>query len=815
MTANAANPADDQPAAAATTTAAQAAAAPGEAVAPVAAGRAFATQPGTMAYDAATDAALAVASAAVAKDYKPRTRHFDGKEHVSASEHPDPYAPPGAKPNYTNRLLLESSPYLRQHAHNPVDWRPWGKAAFAEARKLGRPIFLSVGYSTCHWCHVMEHQSFEDLEIANTLNTLFVPIKVDREERPDVDAIYMAAVHAMNQGGGWPMSVWIAPGEGGPGAEVAGLPFFAGTYFPPRGSSGGRRPGFLGLLRKLAEQYAEDKASIVSRGQAIAAQIRSQMAASWAGAEVGVDVVDRLAADVRGRFDSVYGGTSRAPKFPSNIPYAALLRHHLRTGDVHSRHAALFSLDKMSQGGIYDHVGGGFARYSTDAQWLVPHFEKMLYDQALIGRALVEAYILTHEIRYARTLRETLDYLLREMRAPSGAFFSATDADSEGKEGKFFVWTRGELQAALGGADGELIAEVYQTSASGNFEGSNILHLGAALEDVAKGRGVAAAPFVAKVRGLLDKLYAVRKGRIPPLRDDKVLTAWNGLLIGTLAQAGFALNEPGYIEAARTAAIAVLKLMHSDSGGLRRAALDGKARHRGTLDDYAFFIGGLLDVYEANGEQRFLADALMLQRELDAGFADPRGGYFSTHKDAEALLAREKPDYDGAEPSGNSIAAQNLVRLASITGDDAILQRAHATIAAFSSRVGRYPIAMSELLPAVEALAWPMREVVLVRPKGSAPAVLAPMLDALRSVYMPHRVVVQVEEGDGVVALAALAPVVAEKVARGGKVTAYVCTHGSCKLPTTEPATMVKHLLERAAAVVPALPAVPAVPAGR
>jgi uncharacterized protein YyaL (SSP411 family) len=784
----------DTNAASAATSRAVAAAAPADGAAMAA--PAMATQPGTLAYDAATNAALAAAKAALPKTYQPRTRHYDGKEHTSAQAHPDPYAPVGAKPNYTNRLLLETSPYLRQHAHNPVDWRPWGPAAFAEARALGRPIFLSVGYSTCHWCHVMEHQSFEDLEIAQALNTMYVPIKVDREERPDVDAVYMAAVHAMAGNGGWPMSVWIAPGPGGAGAELAGLPYFAGTYFPPRGG-GGRRPGFLGLIRKLAEQYAEDKAGIVSRGQAIAAQIRNQMGASWAGDEVGVDVVDRLAADALARFDPVHGGSARAPKFPSNVPYAALLRHHLRTGDSKSRHVALFSLDKMSQGGIYDHVGGGFARYSTDARWLVPHFEKMLYDQALIGRALVEAYTLSGEARYARTLRETLDYLLREMRAPSGAFYSATDADSEGKEGKFFVWTVAELNAALGEEDGAFVASVYNATAAGNFEGSNILHLRDSLEALAAARKARPEAFIARARGLLDKLYTVRSTRVPPLRDDKVLTAWNGLHIGTLAQAGVALDAPVYVEAARKAAAAIMQIMHSPEHGLRRSALDGRSRHRGTLDDYAFFIGGLLDLYEATGDHGALANALMLQRELDAGFADPRGGYFATHRDAEALLAREKPDYDGAEPSGNSIAAQNLVRLASLTGDEATERRARATISAFSRRVARYPIAMSELLTAVEMLAWPMREVVLVRPAGSDPSVLAPMRAALRGVYQPHRVVVQVQAGEDVAALARLAPIVAEKVARKGAVTAYVCTRGACKLPTTDPAEMVRHLKER------------------
>ena len=762
--------------------------------------------PSSVPYDPDLALRLTNALSAAGPNYRPRTRHYDGSEHRSEARHPDPAAPAGAKPTYTNRLLLEPSPYLRQHAHNPVDWRPWGADAFAEARRLGRPIFLSVGYATCHWCHVMEHESFEDLEIAALLNSRYVPVKVDREERPDVDAIYMAAVQAMSGNGGWPMSVWIAPGPGGAGKEVAGLPFFAGTYFPPRGGVG-RRPGFADILTKLADNWAEDAAGIARKGEQVAAHIQAQMAADWHGAMPTTAPIDRLAAQLVANFDPIDGGTQRAPKFPSNIPVALLLRQAARTQNAQSRHVALFSLQKMSMGGIYDHVGGGFARYSTDRHWLVPHFEKMLYDQALIGRALVAALVdgavatqtPATSAGFARTLRQTMDYLLREMAAPWGGFYSATDADSEGEEGRFFLWTPAQLRAALTPDEATLIAEVYDVSENGNFEGRNILHLSKSLEEHADARKVERGAFVAQVYAALAKLYTVRSERIPPLRDDKVLTSWNGLLIGTLAQASFQLDEPRYLRAAVRAAEFVTTALRDAQGRQLRVAIGdpehgGSARVRAQLDDLAFLIGGLLDVFEASGDPQWLRRALQLQAQLDADFTDPRGGYFATAKDADALLAREKPDYDGAEPSGNAIAAQNLLRLGAMTGDTMWTQRGEATIAAFSRRIEQAPMAMTELLLALEMAHAPLRELVLVGAEGCDDAAFAPFLQALRTSGQPNRVLLRTRQGPELQRLGEIAPLVREKVARGGKVTAYVCVRGVCKLPTTEPAQMVASL---------------------
>ena len=763
----------------------------------------MATQPGATAYDPQLNERIKTAVSALPKDFRPRTRHYDDAEHKSAERHPDPYGPPGSKPNFTNRLILETSPYLRQHAHNPVNWRPWGKAAFAEARKLGRPIFLSIGYSTCHWCHVMEHESFEDLEIAELMNTRYVPIKVDREERPDVDAIYMAAVHAMHGSGGWPMSVWIDPGAGESGQDLHGLPFFAGTYFPPRAGGRGRRRGFIDLARELADNYSKDRASIRSKGQGIANQIRKSMQSRWQGAMVQITATDQLANILRSSFDPVHGGTQRAPKFPSNIPHRVLFRHALRTAAKDTSHIAHFTLQKMSRGGIYDHVGGGFARYSTDARWLVPHFEKMLYDQALIGNGLLDGFVATGDRFLAVTLRETLDYLLREMRHAGadgrpGPFYSATDADSEGEEGKFFVWSLRQLAEVLGEADAKLVADVYDVTERGNFEHSNILNLQLSWTELGKRHTQAPEALRLRLRGLLNKLYDKRKSRIPPLRDDKILASWNGLLIGTLASAGFVLAEPRYVQAAREAADYLLTTMRTADGRLLRTAFADRARFVAYLDDYAFVISGLLDLFEATGEARWLSAALELQARLDELYADKtRGAYFATAADAENLLAREKPDYDGAEPSGNSVAAHNLVRLWALTGDATWRGKALSCIGAFANRVNRWPMAMSEMLIAVEMFHWPPREVVIVRPSGSLPAVAEPMLAVLRSVFMPHKVVLQVQEGAQLAEVAKLAPIVREKVARGGKVTAYVCTDGVCKLPTTDPAKLKAQLLER------------------
>ncbi|MSP92303.1 MAG: thioredoxin domain-containing protein [Myxococcales bacterium] len=758
-----------------------------------------ATHPGSAPHPADVAAALAAALAVLPATYAPRTRHYNGTEHPSTAgdTHPNPYAPAGSHPVFTNRLLLENSPYLRQHAHNPVDWRPWGKAAFDEARRLGRPIFLSIGYSTCHWCHVMEHESFEDLEVATELNRRYVPVKVDREERPDVDAVHMAAVQAMTGSGGWPMSVWLAPDPEAPDG-VRGLPYFAGTYFPARDGGRGARMGFLTLLRRLAEAHGSDPAKVLEQGRSVAVAIAAHLGADAPGDPPGVEAVDAAVAEVLATYDSANGGRRWAPKFPSQVPLSLLVRHHLRTGEAASLHAARHTLERMAMGGLYDHVGGGFHRYSTDARWFAPHFEKMLYDQALIVMGALDVLAVASDRLLDHAVRGTLDGLLRDMRHADGGFFSATDADSEGREGLFFLWTAGELTSTLGDDDGALVQRAFGATPRGNFEGSNILHLQAPLAELALREGGDEARLAQRLWSALDRLHAVRRGRVPPLRDDKVLLAWNGLAIAALARAGSQLGEPRWLESAEQAADFVLRQMRTPGGRLLRTWLDGTGKGHGGLDDHAFLVQALLDLFEATQQGRWLQAAIEVHAVQDAHFADSRGGYFATPDDAEVLLAREKPDRDGAEPSGNSVAAFNLVRLHALTAVDAYRVRLDGLLRAFGGRLRDHPGALSEMLLAVEARAGPMREVVLVRPQGSSAAVLAPWRSALRGAFVPHKVVLEIEAGSAAAkVLEEMAPIVAGKDARGGKPTAYVCRAGVCQLPVTEPAAMLGQLRDR------------------
>jgi uncharacterized protein YyaL (SSP411 family) len=714
--------------------------------------------PGAERYDDALAARLAAALAAKGPGYVPRTHHLAGKA-----------------PKYTNRLILESSPYLLQHAHNPVDWHAWGDEAFAEARRLGRPVFLSVGYSTCHWCHVMEGESFEDEEIARYMNGHYVCIKVDREERPDVDAIYMSAVQAVTGSGGWPMSVWLDPDR---------RPFFGGTYFPPRDGARGTQHGFLTVLRELDGMYTKEGARVAEAAASLARAVRAEMeAGGTAGVMPGAGVIGEVAAHFKRAFDDVYGGVRRAPKFPSNLPVRLLLRYHRRAGDAEALHMATLTLEKMAAGGMYDQIGGGFHRYSTDSRWLVPHFEKMLYDNALLVVAYAEAFQVTGRRDFARVARETLDYVLREMTSPDGAFYSATDADSEGEEGKFFVWSERELKEVLGpGPDAARFLRYYGVTAGGNFEGENILNAAHPDED----EHAALAPARAK-------LYDVRARRVPPLRDEKILAAWNGLMISALATGGRVLGERRYVDAAARAAAFVLDSMRP-GGRLARSFKDGRAGGGGFLDDYAFVAAGLLDLYEASFDRRWLEAALALADETERRFADPdKGGWFMTAGDHEKLLAREKPAYDGAEPSGTSVALLVALRLGAFTGDDrwrAVAERAFASIGGV---LADRPMAMTEALLALDFATDVQRQIAIVWPRGAAPDAAEALLAVLRRTLLPSHVLAAAGEDD-IAALAKLATFVEEKVAVHGKPTAYVCEHGKCELPTSDPAVLAQQL---------------------
>ena len=659
---------------------------------------------------------------------------------------------------------------MRQHAHNPVDWYPWGDEAFEEARRAGKPVFLSVGYSTCHWCHVMEEESFEDLEIAAFLNEHYVAIKVDREERPDVDTVYMTAVQALTGRGGWPMSVWL---------DADRRPFFTGTYFPARDGDRGTTHGFLSILRDLVEIYRGDPQKVGEVAESIAAAVREAMAGGSSGTGVpGVAVLDAAAAFYQRVYDPVFGGVRGAPKFPSSLPVRLLLRRYRRTGDAAALAMAEHSLTMMAAGGMHDQLGGGFHRYSTDERWLVPHFEKMLYDNALLAVAYAEAWQVTGRRDFARILRTTLDYVLREMTAPGGGFFSATDADSEGEEGTFFVWTADEIRRLLGSA-AERFGAFYGVTAQGNFEGKNVLFVPE--PDEATWESLA---------GAREILRAARETRPPPLRDDKILTAWNGLMISALAAAGRVLGDERYVAAAARAADFVLTEM-TRAGRLQRSWKDGRVSGPGFLEDDAFFVAGLLDLYEASFQRRWLAEALALCERTQRLFADTEnGGWFRTASDHERLLAREKPNYDGAEPAGGSVAVLNVLRLHTITGDRrrGIAERA---LTAHAATLREHPSALHEMLLAVDYLADRPREIVLVWPPGQS---AAPFTEPLRRTFLPNRALLGAAAGADLDALARLAPIVTGKTPLDDRPTAYVCEAGACRLPVTDPKAMLEQL---------------------
>jgi uncharacterized protein YyaL (SSP411 family) len=693
-------------------------------------------------------------------------------------------------PRFSNRLFLEASPYLQQHAHNPVNWYPWGDEAFADAKRLGRPVLLSIGYSTCHWCHVMEEESFDDPETARLLNQHFVAIKVDREARPDVDAIYMSAVQALSGRGGWPLNVWLTPDR---------APFFGGTYFPPENRGG--RVGFKSVLRSIHEQYSADPARFAGAAAKLSAAVREDLEANVAEATrvPDAEMLKRARAAYGARADPAWGGLARPPKFPSSLPIRFLLRYARRSGDAEALALATLTLERMAAGGLYDVVGGGFHRYSTDSHWLVPHFEKMLYDNALLALAYLEAWQVTGREDFARVVRETLRYVQREMTAAGGGFYSATDADSptprgDAEEGWFFTWTPSELEAALGPRRAAAVLAYYGVTDAGNFEGRNILHVRRSIDEVARELEVPPAALRTDLEQARDRLYEVRSRRPPPLRDEKVLVAWNGLMISAFARAGFALDERSWTQSAARTADFILTRMR-EGGRLRRVYKDGRAEGPAFLEDYAFLIAGLLDLYEADPDPRWLREAIALQAVLDAGYADAAGGgYFRTAGDHEALLAREKPNRDGAVPSGNSVAALNLLRLYEFTTDGRTLARATRLFSAFYDTLQRQPTQVSELLLALDYRLDAVKEVVVVRP--SAGGDLHAMLAPLRTTHLPNRILSVVVEGSGLEAHAALVPLVSGKVARGGEVTAYVCEDRVCAFPTSDPAVAAAQLAE-------------------
>lgn len=717
--------------------------------------------PGVASPDRGLMKRLAAALREKGPDYEPRTHHLK----------------PDGLPKYLNRLILETSPYLLQHAHNPVNWFRWGEEAFERARRQGKPVLVSIGYSTCHWCHVMERESFEDEEVARFINENYVAIKVDREERPDLDDVYMKAVQMLTGRGGWPMTVVLTPEKD---------PFFGGTYFPARDGDRGARKGFLTILRELRVEFDGNRSGVVARARELSQRIQASSSASAAGGVPDATTIEQAVREARASFDATWGGFGRAPKFPRPVLLELLLRSHRRTRDAHELHMVTHTLEHMAAGGIYDHVGGGFHRYSTDARWLVPHFEKMLYDNAQLVALYLEAFQITGRQRFAEVARDTLAYVAREMTAIDGGFYSATDADSQTplgqQEGYFFTWTPSELEEVLGADRARAVATYYGVTASGNFEGRSILHLPS---EGGRGGGRTAGGLQQTIVRAREDLYEARSERPPPHRDEKVLTSWNGLMISGFARAALVFGDRKYAMRAARAAEFVLGALRGDGGGLLRSFKDGRASHNGYLDDYAFLIQGLIDLYEATANKRWLEEALSLQALLDRHFSDSSGGYFMTSNDHERLIAREKPTYDGAEPSGNSVALMNLVRLTELTMRREYRAKAEKGFAAFSGQLTRSPGASAKMLSALDAYLDRPVEVFVVRPDASADA--EPLVARFRSAYLPNRVFTMTVEGQELAALSKLVPGLEGKRALKGRTTAFVCEQGSCQLPTSEP----------------------------
>jgi uncharacterized protein YyaL (SSP411 family) len=666
---------------------------------------------------------------------------------------------------HSNRLIQEKSPYLQQHAHNPVDWYPWGDEAFEKARVEDKPIFLSIGYSTCHWCHVMEHESFENEEIAALVNRWFVPIKVDREERPDIDRIYMNYVQATTGGGGWPMSVWLTPDL---------KPFVGGTYFPPDNRYG--RAGFPVILERIAQAWQNDRQKILETSAEIMEQLRTQAEAPGRGADrVDTSTLDSAFNQFRRSFDSKLGGFGAAPKFPRPSVHNFLLRYWKRTGHDEARDMVVETLIAMEKGGMNDQLGGGFHRYSVDEYWFVPHFEKMLYDQAQLVISYLEAFQITQDEVLARAARRTLEYVMRDMTAPAGGFYSAEDADSasdaarpnDKNEGAFYIWSYEEAVELLGGERARLFARRYGMEPDGNvandphheFTGRNILFQAQAVEGPAESERI---------------LFEARTKRPRPHLDDKILTSWNGLMISAFAKAAAILAVPAYAETARRAADFLLNTMQRGDRTLLRRFRDGDAAIPGMLDDYAFLTQGLLDLYESTLEFRWLASAIHitgLQRNL---LEDEGGGFFaSAHEDASRLM-RIKDDYDGAEPSGNSVALMNLLRLHRMTGREEFETSARKLISAFQPKLAAVPFGMPQMLAALEFDIAPQREIVV------AGDVSNKMLRLLWTKFDPNRVLLYADPQ-----VAGFNPAIADMGIRHDRTTVYVCENFTCQAPVT------------------------------
>lgn len=687
-----------------------------------------------------------------------------------------------------NRLVFEKSPYLLQHAANPVDWHPWGEEAFQKAKDADKPVFLSIGYSTCHWCHVMEHESFEDPQLAALLNEVFIPIKVDREERPDIDQIYMSVCQALTGAGGWPLTIILTPEK---------APFFAGTYFPKE--SRFQRIGLMELIPNLSELWKKKRGELLESAEKIVNYLKQN--SSPAAGELNKPILDKAYQQLSDRFDGVQGGFGSAPKFPSAHNLIFLLRYWHRTGENHALEMVETTLKKMRLGGIFDQIGFGFHRYSTDPYWLVPHFEKMLYDQAMLVMAYVEAFQATGKEEYAQTAREILTYVLRDMTSPEGGFYSAEDADSEGEEGLFYLWTPEEFRESLGDEGSKLFINFFNLEEGGNFfdestkskTGRSILYLKKNLAELREEINLTEdelGDFWEKTRQML---YVIREKRIHPLKDDKILTDWNGLMIAAFAKAAAVLGEPQYALAAKNAADFIWDKLRDKEGRLLKRYRDEDAGLPAHLDDYAFLVWGLLELYEAEFDPEYLQRAINLNALMLKEFWDPQnGGLFFTAEGQTDLIIRSKEIYDGAIPSGNSVAAFNLLRIGRMTSNPDLEDKARWIGRAFSNQVSSVPMGHTQLLSAMLFAFGPAYEVVITGEEEAADTIA--MLEVLNLNYYPNKVTLFRPIGIQKPSITELAEFTESQTPIDGKATAYVCKDYTCSAPTTDINEMLKLL---------------------
>ncbi|GAB4483206.1 MAG: thioredoxin domain-containing protein [Thermodesulfovibrionales bacterium] len=687
-----------------------------------------------------------------------------------------------------NRLISEKSPYLLQHAHNPVDWHPWSSSAFERAQREDRPVFLSIGYSTCHWCHVMERESFEDDEVARLMNETFIPVKVDREERPDVDAIYMNVCQMMTGSGGWPLTIIMTPDR---------RPFFSATYIPKK--SGFGRPGMLDLIPRVRTLWTGQRQEIEKLADELTAALR-QTADSGREGPAPAELFRTASEDLCRRFDSLHGGFGTAPKFPAPQNILFLLRRWYRTQDPRAREIVEKTLSSMRRGGVWDHVGGGFHRYSTDREWLLPHFEKMLYDQALLCIAYLETFQATGNPVYARTARQILAYVARDMTGPEGGFFCAEDADSEGEEGKFYVWSAAEVREILG-SDAAVFSLHFGLRDEGNFReestglptGQNILREHGTIAETAAQAGVEEEEAARIVASGLEKLALAREKRVRPARDDKVLADWNGLMISAFARAARALDDKVYLAAARRAAHFVLSTMRAADGRILHRYRDGEAAIPGHLDDYAFLTAGLLDLYEASADVSLLQAAVELQEDCLRLFWDgDQGGFFMSSGDASDLIVRPKEAHDAAHPSGNSVGLMNLLRLFGMTGSIGFREKADRLVRAFSGQAGLFPSAYAYFLCGLDFSNGPSSEIVIAGLPDSPDT--QELLGAVNRTFLPFSVTVFRPDDEEAPPITGLAPFTAGQRRITGRAAAYVCSGSGCRRPVQTAADLLAML---------------------